>query len=331
MAEEHVGASAPIVVAGAPRTGTTWIASMLAAAPGVAWINEPDNEWPNLLALRSKVELGRFPALRREDAATPSYERVWQRALAGYRQGRYREALAWKLYRRDRERTADDLWRATCDHAHRRVSPRLRFLSAIAAAPSVRVPADRILVKSVHAPLALEWIGARFSPRVVVVVRHPLNVLASWTELGWGGNGLDTNPTVRERFAGRWGMPSLPAAATPLQRAAWEVALFTCALDDALERHPDWLRASHEALCVDATRGFRALHEALGLRWTERADELLAQGDRPGTAFATERVRAEQPDRWRTRLSARQLEEIRSVLREVDAPWVANVLRESED
>jgi hypothetical protein len=185
------------------------------------------------------------------------------------------------------------------------------------------------MVKSVHAPLALEWIASRLRPRMVVVLRHPLNVIASWVALGWGGCALVTNPRVRERFGRRWNLPELDGGASPVAQAAWEVGVFTCTLEAGAARS-DWFVASHERLCVDPGEGFRDLFAQLGLAWSDRVDAFLAESNRPGAGFTTNRVSAEEPDRWRTRLTSEQIREAWSILSRMEAPWVERVARDLE-
>jgi len=303
------------------------VATVLSFAKGAAWINEPDNEWPNLFALKAKRDLGRFPVLEAGEAAPRAYEQLWDRALGGYRPGRYREALAWKLDQG--ERTMADLWMAMCDQ-HPRMSPRLRLLTLLATPPSIRSEAGPVMVKSVHAPLALEWIAERFRPRLLVVLRHPLNVIASWMELGWGGCALETNPTVRYRFGEMWSLPELDGGSSRLHRVAWEVGLFTSALQAAADRHPEWLVAPHETLCRDPEAGFRRIYERLGLEWQGRANSYLEESNRPGTGWSMSRVLTEQPESWRRRLSAEQVRDIWSVLSRFRAPWVGRLARDVE-
>jgi hypothetical protein len=313
----------PLLVAGAPRTGTTWIAQVLSHAEGVAWINEPDNEWPNTYALKAKLTLGRFPALTEKDAAPRAYQELWRRSFAGLRQGRYQQALAWKLDQKDR--TMQGLWRAMCDHANPRLDPRLRLLAWLARPPATPLGAERVMVKSVHAPLALEWISARMRPRILVVLRHPFSVIASWLELGWGGCAMETDPRVRERFAQRWGLPQLDAGASRLQRLAWEAGLFTCALREGADSHDDWLSVSHEDLCADPIVRFRSLLERVGYPWSPAVEDFLHESDRPGEGWSGYRVAAEQPERWRRRLDVDQIREAWSVLSRFGAPWVEAV------
>jgi hypothetical protein len=110
---------------------------------------------------------------------------------------------------------------------------------------------------------------------------------------------------------------------------AWEVGLFTCALEAGAAR-PGWIAAVHDNLCLDPGRGFGQLFGQLELTWSERVDEFLTKSNRPGTGFTTDRVSAEEPERWRTRLSPDQIREAWSVLSRMQAPWVQRVARDLE-
>jgi hypothetical protein len=318
----------PILVAGAPRTGTSWVASILSRAKGIGWIDEPDREWPNPYALKAKLTLGQYPLLDSGDRAPREYEVLWARTFTGFELSSLQQAVASSLG--GREATELELWRALCDHSHPAVSARLRLAISLARPPSRRMVGTRVLAKSVNAPLALEWLAARFRPAMVVVQRHPLNVLASWMELGWGGCELYSNPRIRERLVGRWGLPQLGPAPSTVERLAWEIGLFSCAIRDGAERHQDWVVASHEDLCLDPEGGFRRLYERLGLEWTSQAEVVLDRTNRPGTGWNLIRVAAEQPERWRKRLSPDQVREAWSVLSRIEAPWVERIAAELE-
>lgn len=310
-----------ILVAGAPRTGTTWVAQVLGRAEGAVLVSEPDNEWPDAFALKAKIGLGRFPVLRQGDPAPSAYLELWRRALAGFEGTRARPVLRRAM---GMERIQRDLWRALCDHRSPRVAPWLRALAGSARPPSRR--ADGLpVVKSVHAPLAVAWIAARLGPRMVVVERHPLNVVASWLELGWGDCALSSNPGVRRRLEDPLGLPELPPDHSPLAGVAWEIGLFTSALRAAAQAHPEWSTVSHEALCRDPAAGFAGLYRQLGLGWTEDVERFLEESNRAGSGYSTVRVAAEQPERWRRRLTSEQIREAWSVLSGFRADWVEDL------
>lgn len=287
---------------------------VLARTEGAAYLNEPDNEY-ELFALRAKRRLGSVPVLAPGDEA-PRYETLWRNAF-----GMVDRSAVRRTGRRIRTRVIDSLDVADEGLAvaksrtvHR--SPALKIAETIAVPRHPQEPYEHVIVKSVHCLLSLEWVVARFHPATLVVLRHPLNVIGSWMDLGVKARDqrLDSNPKVVETFAIGWGVSLPGAAASDVERAAWHYGLYATALQDACDRHPEWLTVQHEDLCAAPEDGFRSIADALGLRWTEATSAWLAESDRPGEGFATQRVASEQPERWRSRLDDVQVGQIRAVL-----------------
>ena len=71
--------------------------------------------------------------------------------------------------------------------------------------------------------------------------------------------------------------------------------------------------ASCTSSCV--RRQMRVEAERLGLVWTSAAEDFLRESNRDGYSYDTHRVAAEQPGRWRERLTADQVAEAIAVLR----------------
>jgi hypothetical protein len=303
-----------VLVIGVPRAGATWVGETLSFANNTCLVNEPDNETSNPFAVRAKLPLGRYPVLGDHEQAPDDYTKLWIQAFSGRRsrQRSPRAAVARLLMRR---LDGMELWNAFCKVEQPGATLRLRAVRALAQPdPLPRRTPRHVIVKSAHGPLAVEWIAARFRPLVVVVVRHPLNIVASWMELGWGGCSLDTNPKIIERYMRRWDLPALPPTCSRLSRVSWEVGLLLSVLRSSAEAHPEWRLVSHERLCSDPAGQFRELYTALGLDWTDEADLHLRRSNRAGTGLNTMRVAADQPDRWRKRLTGDQVREISGVL-----------------
>lgn len=301
---------APLLILGAPRSGTTWIEQILGATARAHVIHEPDNETCDPYALRAKRTLGRFPILGPGDVGPSDYVELWDCALTGRT---HRTTARW-LVARAVLGTADGDLGAVFDRRASRVPARMRLVSALASPPAAPAQQPRVLVKSVHASLASEWITARWEPQVIVVLRDPLNIVASHDALGWRDSGIANHPHLPRILASVPGVPDLPSAASPLRRLAWQIGLFTAALGAAARRNPDWLVVRHEELCQNPPQRFRALCEALGLPWTQKAAALLAASNRSGEGLTTRRLAAEQPHRWRRQLTREQVEEVVSVL-----------------
>ena len=311
-----------VLVVGVPRSGTSWVGRVLGSTEGATYLGEPDNHEHTPFALKAKLGLpGYFyPA---PDAGADAYTRLWrsaldtstsiaERRLSGVE--RARRKLSLRLLHTASE--ADLL------HALRtpsRALARLKLAAALAVPERPAGPTDLLVVKSVHAQLALEWIAERFPVRVLIVLRHPLNVLSSWKELGWlAGADADPlaelDPRVRAEVAERIGAAPVDDADTPMTRAAWLVGLLTSVLLTHAEKHPDWAVVSHESLCERPHELFSTVASQLGLRWSAQSDALLDELDRPGSGYETMRVASDLAEIWRTRLTSDEVREASAAL-----------------
>jgi hypothetical protein len=288
-----------LLIVGAPRSGTTWVGKTLGRTAGSTYVHEPDGTG-DPFAFRAKRALPFTPVLQ-GDEDVPEYEQLWAGAFAGGRRpGTPRDLLARRLFAR---LSQEEKWKGRqTDNASWRVR-----LACAAAVPLASDGSKRnVIVKSVHAALALEWIAQRFDPVVLVVRRHPYNVLASRLEMGFKPGLLEVRNSGE--FAARaWGVRPVDADESDLTKDAFHLGTLMLALHDAVERHPDWHIVSHEDLCIEPVAGFSSAAARLGLEWTAESEAFLGESNTRGSGYATNRVAAEQPDRWRTRLTAEQV------------------------
>jgi len=268
-----------ILVAGLPRSGTTWVGEVLGRCAGARYLHEPDNHLVRPEAWWAKRRLGPYPELP-PGRAGGDYERLWGLAFAG-------GARPSPLYAGLRV-----LQRAGAARVSGRLASRRR----------PRPAPGPLVVKSVHCARSLEWCAERFRPAVVVVERHPYGVIASWRKLGWN-DFLDTDPGAL-RFATAVLGVDPPARPAPwLERAAWHYGLLSAHLALARRRHPEWTVVRHEVLCAGPEPAFRRLAARLGLRFGAEAARFLAASNRPGEGYSTQRLWHEQVDGGRRRLS----------------------------
>src|SRR5581483_6752287 len=191
------------------------------------------------------------------------------------------------------------------DPGSRVVPLRFRLATRFALPASAGPSLDRV-VKSVYVPLALEWIVDRYGPRVLIVRRHPLDVLASHLKLGWGGDRVDDRG-VLPRIE-RWGSPPFPVDGDQFDRQVWLIGFTHSAYDELVERHPEYFVVDHEQLCADPLAEFKTLVDELGLVWGAECEDYLRASNRPGEREQTSRVASEQSGKWRTALSPAQVE-----------------------
>jgi hypothetical protein len=268
-----------VLVAGLPRSGTTWVGEVLGRTAGARYLHEPDNHLLRPEAWWAKRKLGPYPELDPGDDGG-DYERLWATAFAGGPRPSARY-LGVRI-----------LQRAGAPRVSGRLASRQRSWDF----------AGPLVVKSVHCARALEWTVERFRPSVVVVERHPFGVISSWRKLGWD-DFLDTDRVALRYSAAVLGVDPPRPAAPWLERAAWHYGLLASHLERARRRHPDWLLVRHEVLCAGPEPAFRRLSTRLGLSFTDEAARFLADSNRPGDGYSTHRLWHEQIDGGRSRLT----------------------------
>jgi hypothetical protein len=293
------------LLAGVPRSGTSWTGQALGLCDGVRYVDEPDG-FRDAFAFRVMMERGENPRLA-PDTAAPDYEALWAGAFAG---GLRSRSVRARVSERAYHEAGTEARRAA--RRGDRVRFSLRVAQALAVPPVGDPEARHVFVKSVQCARSISWIATHFDPTVVVLLRNPLNTIASWRDLDFVRNPREFDELVRDA-GDRWRIAP-PVADDALTVQSYMFGVLTTALLEAADAHPEWTIARHEELCLDARSELRNLAQRLGLVWTEAAEQFVAESDRRGEGYVTARVSAEQPDRWRERLSAADVDCIRRVL-----------------
>jgi hypothetical protein len=287
-----------ILLLGVARSGTRWLATALGHAQGTGLVKEPDNvDADPSGAGRSRLGFGPYPVVDPAEPA-PQFRALWDLAFSA----RVPNRSGWK---RSAARLALRLPRGVRDPLLRQTA---HAMSSLPGRPS------HVVVKSIYAHFAIDWLVEHYDPRIMVIQRNPLNVISSWAELGVHGFDILDRPSIRERYLDRLGIAPLGPSAGQLQSITMWVGLLTSVLAEHVERHPEWLLVTHEDLCIDPVERIRAAGEGVGLAWTEQSERFLQDSDRPGSGFSNVRVTRDQPERWRSRLTAEQVTEIESIL-----------------
>lgn len=301
-----------ILVAGTHRSGSTWVANVLRDSQRLRAVYEPDYPEVDIMGTLSGDRLGRYPALRADDEDA-RYATVWNFAFKG--------GWPWHpspvLQRLGRvARAAPSPLRAAA------------LITAARAIPLLRRQPEHVVIQSTNCAFSLEWIEARYAPKVIALWRNPLSVTASWMVLNIRDDlSIAQLPRVRERWIEPLGIPVPRPSASRLVRVTWTVGMLMVALKHTAVQHPDWIVLSYDRVARDPEPGFAALCKSLDLSWTEAGSAYIDAADRPGfvdrgrnplaapdTAHAAPRSRrADQQDRYRQRLTPAQIAEARAV------------------
>jgi hypothetical protein len=252
----------PILVTGLPRSGTSWTGKMLAAGGDLVYVNEP---------LNPQHPPGRCPGVldatvtHRFQYICEDNEDTWLPAFSDTVALRYRFLAELR-----HNRAPYDLARLT------------RYGSAFAAG---RMLGKRALLDDPFAVLSAGWFAARLGCRVIILVRDPVSLVASWRRLGWTvyfHELLEQPLLVRDHPEAETLRPLVGSQDHLAKIAAlWRVT-FTVT-ERLANRHPEILIVRYQDLAADPLAGFRRLYAWAELPWSPRAETRITRACTAGT------------------------------------------------
>jgi hypothetical protein len=272
----------PVLVTGAARSGTTWMARMLALSPGSTMPGrEPFNPHGRQYGLGGAA---RWSYSYGSDLDQARADAVYRRILAGRSLravGRYGERQ-WRYLLRPR--------------------------------------ATRLIIKDPHATLAAAWLEERFALTPVVMVRHPCAHAASLKRMGWVPD--PTQFLGQPRLMADHLEPLRTELEDPPTDPVGRAALLWKALYHVVARQHRNTRMEvvcHETVSLDPVPELERLYRRLGLGWSpELAAAITATtatsnptSAAPGELHRFRRNSAANVDVWRRVLTD---EEISTVL-----------------
>ena len=290
----------PIVVAGLPRSGTSWVGKALSFADGCTYFREPDN-FDHVPGALASFRWTYLPADRRDGA----FEQQLQRALRG-------------------EERHPTVMSEDPGPILARLPPRLRYHLG-SRFPALYLTQGRVLVKLIFSNLALGWIASAVpNARLVPVLRHPCGTYASWRRLGWSPEPqrLLLDERLMEDHLGPFER-AIAEADGYWERAGAEWGAVAVVLDRQAKAHPDWLVVQHEWLCQSPVERFADLYRALGLAPSTSAARFLTASDRSGDEAqrSLRRDSANEADKWKRSLDPADIAACRRVVERFELPW----------
>lgn len=241
------GTARPILVTGAPRSGSTWLGNIIALAPGAGYVDEP---------FHRDCPAGRCAA------GFPDYFTYVTRATEAPYVAALRDTLQWKY------NLAAELRTLRSSRQAARMARDFAYFSAM------RLRGARCVLKDPIAVFSAAWLADRFGAQVLVNIRHPAAFVASLRAAGWGRVHFETfgnQPALMtERLAS---FADQIAAATrrmpdPIAGGSLLWNIIHAHIHRLREEHPDWIFVRHEDLSREPVEGFHAAYERLGLDFT---------------------------------------------------------------
>jgi hypothetical protein len=283
----------PIYIAGLPRSGTTWFASIVNTAKNVKYYYEPFNK-----------------------DHVPEAKSHWNKYL---RLDDHDEAFL---------EFCEDIFSNQINQAS--VLKNLKKPYSLLHGGLRKLP-GRVMVKDVHSCVSLEWIYKQFNPTIVILMRHPCAMAASWyrtfkpTFESGNINGLErlveqknliddylypyehflkTKGSFWQKLGHYWG-------------AAHHVML------KQQQQHPNWIVVQHEDLCLDPSGGFREIFSKLQLKWTNTTVKRLQSSTTTdsGKSYVPSRITSQESEKWKEQLTPWQVEQVLDAVEPFGIPY----------
>lgn len=298
----------PILVTGAPRSGTTWVGRMIATSPAVELIYEPFSINHDMRICQACFE-------------------NWFTYVGEHNEHEYHEHLKRTI--EFQYKVSDLEWKISPGYYAEYLKRYVRHLWQRGHI--------RPLLKDPIAVFSAEWLALKFDMDTVVMIRHPAAFVASYKALNWTHdfshflnqpllmNGpLQLFQQEIDEFANN--------EKDIIDQAAllWNLIYYMVLQYKA--RHPDWLFVRHEDISRNPLLGFRALFAHLNLDFSANTEEAIKKHSFPDMVPDAEaetgfhRLRRDSLaniDTWKQRLTHSEIERIKFAVREISPAFYA--------
>jgi Sulfotransferase family len=287
-----------LILAGFPRSGTSWLAKCLSFARGFTYYREPDN----FDRVPEAQERFRWLYLTGEHD-DHAYRDLMTRALAG--------SVATRFTMKEDP------------------GPLIATLG-IGRLLAERFPVlffrkRHVLVKLVHANLNLAWFNENFpQAQQLFVLRHPCGQFESWRRLGWEPEPhrlLHNSRLVADHLQPY--VDLIAGARSFWERAGALWAATVHVVHRQTLRDGGRLIVAYEWLCTDSVTRYQDLYDRLDLDWTQRAERFIRSSDTDADSrtYSLRRPTAAQADKWKTGLSHSDIEACRRFVEPFGLPY----------
>jgi hypothetical protein len=275
----------PIFVFGAPRSGTSWIATLLDSHPETFYLHEPDS-----------VLRGDYFGLDVTRALQPATNHLHAILQCRHSKTTGSRPVFEKSYRSTIGRWSRIMALYGVKSTERIVPAAARLSIPDFADVSCAIP----VIKSVGLAGVGPWTHAMPSARAMIIVRHPCGHVASVVGSRAAGR-LDGSVPLwwaDTQQGRRYGLSKQALASEPAHiQAAWRWVVLN---EKAIEDAPQVRLFSYERICENPGQEVRALFDFFGLSWERQTQRYLDESTLlNGGYFDKRRIPAQAANRWR--------------------------------
>lgn len=293
--------TAPILVTGSHRSGSTWAGHMLAHAPRVAYIHEP------------------FHVGHRRGLCNATFDR-WYTYICNENESTYLRAvedcLGFKYHTLGGLSTINSL-----KGCARLVWDYLQFTT-------YRWFRKRPLVKDPIAVFSADWLARRFDMDVVVLIRHPAAFVGSLKKARWSFSFQDLleQPLLMQHHLHPFEAEIKEYAGSEKDVVDQGILLWNVIHHVILhyrQRHPaDWLFVRHEDLSRRPLQAFQEIYDRLGLTFTKQIEREIARYSLAAPSIndsttGLQRHSESNVATWKTRLTPDEIQRVKTRTHEI--------------
>ena len=179
-----------------------------------------------------------------------------------------------------------------------------------------------IVIKDVHACLAIPRINHLINPHGVILVRHPCAMGLSWSKLGFKVQFRIWNLLSQKDLVDKYLTPFIDHMRASKDYfysfgAYWGASYFI--IDRITKDLQDWHWTTHEDLCIDSVFKYQNQFIIHGFEFTDslnkRLDKTLLERDSAGKIKSlfnptTVRETREEPEKWKGNLENNEIDQI---------------------
>lgn len=269
----------PIFLTGLPRSGTTWIASVMNTALGIKYFHEPFNpdNHPNIAPPRLQF----LQANDRNEQFSDYYRAAFQ--------GKCREPLMVSQLSGIYKKWIGFPGRVLIKDVHTYLA--LEWIDA-------HVNPKIVIVIRHPCAVADSWHRLCWTPAQKAcprILEQPelINIyLKNFEDI------LSDAKDFWEVIGAFWG-------------ACYSVIL------RQQEKHPNWIIVRHEDICQDPENQYKELFKKLNLTRTKKTEKILTTSTTrdSGQAYETQRITSQEADKWKRRLKPEEIEKVRQFVK----------------
>jgi hypothetical protein len=245
----------PILVTGAPRSGTTFVGKMLALPRHVAYVDEPFNSLTGMKGVDTW-----FPYMT---GAEPEHEKLVKEVIEG--QASFKPSAL-------REDTSNPLRKLARDMfvSRENLEHRLDAYNPLK---------QRYLIKDPLAAFSSEYLHKQFDIHTVMVMRHPASMIASYKRLGWRFNlkELKDQTELMDDHLHEVLAKVDPAKVSHVEEGAYLWLAVNSVLEKYAKDNKDMLLVRHEDISRDPLVEFLRLYEKYDLPFTTRVQKKIKE------------------------------------------------------